>query len=111
MIIIDTINLKLITSDTGWVKEYNAIIKQGGMSQATLRDLFASYYYERKDSLIFSHRENFKNLSDNKKELVYFIVEPHGYLKVNFGYRKHLYIGDDLKKNFYEWFFKVMFKT
>ena len=110
MIIIDTINLKLITSDTGWVKEYNAIIKQGGMSQATLRGLFASYYYERKDSLIFSHRENFKNLSDDKKELVYFIVEPHGYLKVNFGYRKHLYIGDDLKKTFTNGFLRLCSK-
>ena len=110
MIIIDTINLKLITSDTGWVKEYNAIIKQGGMSQATLRGLLASYYYERKDSLNFSHRENFKNLSDDKKELVYFIVEPHGYLKVNFGYRKHLYIGDDLKKTFTNGFLRLCSK-
>ena len=107
IIIINTINLKLITSDTGWVKEYNDIIKQGGMSQATLRGLFASYYYKRKDSLIFSHRENFKNLSDDKKELVYFIVEPHGYLKVNFGYRKHFYIGDDLKKTFTNGFLRL----
>ena len=65
---------------------------------------------KEKTALFFSHRENFKNLSDDKKELVYFIVEPHGYLKVHFGYRKHLYIGDDLKKTFTNGFLSLCSK-
>ena len=52
------------------------------------------------DALIFSHRNNFNKLSRRKKELVYFIVEENGFLTVNYGPRKHLYVGNELANGF-----------
>ena len=56
-VVIDSFNLELVTSSTGIQ----------GINGNTLRQAFAAYYLERKDDLIFSHEDNFKNLSRLKK--------------------------------------------
>ena len=99
---IDYFSLVLVTSSTGWIEIYTNLISNGGLQKYgfnILRRAFATYYLERKDDLIFSHEDNFKNLDNNKKRLVSFIVRKDGYLTVNYGARKHLYVGDDLHNN------------
>ena len=39
-------------------------------------------------------------MSDRDKGLVYFIVTEDGYLTVIFGYRKHFYVGEQLKNSY-----------
>ena len=69
-----------------------------------LRKAFASYFLNKPNALIFSHIKNYQKLSDIDKGLVYFIVREDGCLTVNFAYRKHFYVGEQLKigyqKNF-----------
>ena len=78
-VVIDTFNLELVTSYTGWVEIYNGLIKIQGIRSNTVRQALVAYHLEKTDALIFSHRENFNNLSRKKKELVYFIVEKDGF--------------------------------
>ena len=99
-VVIDTLNLELVTSYTGWVEIYNGLIKIQGIRSNTVRQALAAYHLEKIDTLIFSHRENFNNLSREKKELVYFIVEKDGFLTVNYAPRKHFYVGDELARGF-----------
>ena len=112
-VVIDHFSLVLVTSSTGWIEIYTNLISNGGLQKYgfnILRHAFAAYYLERKDELIFSHEDNFKNLDNNKKWLVYFIVRKHGYLTVNYDARKHLYVGDDLHSNFSNNFLRVCSK-
>ena len=99
-VVIDTWNLELVTSFTGWVEIYNSLIRIQGIRSNTVRQAFAAYHLEMTDALIFSHRNNFNKLSRRKKELVYFIVEENGFLTVNYGPRKHLYVGNELANGF-----------
>ena len=99
-VVIDTINLELVTSYTGLVKIHKGLIRIQGIRSETIRRAFATYHLEKTDALIFSHRDNFNNLNNEKKNLVYFIVERDGFLTVNYGIRKHFYVGNDLANNF-----------
>ena len=99
-VVIDTWNLELVTSSTGWVEIYNSLIRIQGIRSNTVRQAFSAYHLEMTDALVFSHRKNFNKLSRRKKELVYFIVEENGFLTVNYGPRKHLYVGNELANGF-----------
>ena len=65
-----------------------------------MREAFASYFLNKPNALVISHIENYQKLSDRDKGLVYFIVTEDGYLTVNFGYRKHFYVGEQLKNSY-----------
>ena len=66
-VVIDTWNLELVTSSTGWVEIYNSLIRIQGIRSNTLRQAFAAYHLEMTDALIFSQRNNFNKLSRGKK--------------------------------------------
>ena len=97
---IDSFNLELVTLSTGWVETFNSLIRIQGINGNTLRQAVAAYYLERKDNLIFSHEDNFKNLSILKKRLLYFIVRKDGFLTVNYALGKHFYVGNELRESF-----------
>ena len=99
-VVIDSFNLELVTSSTGWIETFNNLIRIQGINDNTLRQAFAAYYLERKDDLIFSQEDNFKNLSRLKKRLVYFIVRKDGFLTVNYAPGKHFYVGNELRESF-----------
>ena len=99
-VVIDSFNLELVTSSTGWVETFNNLIRIQGINGNILRQAFAAYYLERKDDLIFSHEDNFKILSRLKKRLVYFIVRKDGFLTVNYAPGKQFYVGNELRESF-----------
>ena len=99
---IDTLNLRLVTSYTGWVEIFNNLIRIQCIRSNTLRRAFATYYLEKTDALIFSHRDNFNKLSTQKTDLVYFIVEKDGFLA-----RKYFYVGDELGNGFSRGFLRL----
>ena len=110
---IDFRNLVLVTSSTGWLEIYTNLISNGGLQKYgynILRSAFAAYYLERKDDLIFSHEDNFKNVDNVKKQLVFFIVTKDGFLTVNYGFQKHFYVGNELHEKFNNTFFKLCAK-
>ena len=105
LVAIDTLNLKLISSLTGWLQIFRRILEGlDGFTQAetakVLREGFASYFLNKPNALVISHIKNYQKLSGIDKELVYFIVTEDGYLTVNFGYRKHFYVGQQLKNSY-----------
>ena len=105
LVVIDTLNLKLISSLTGWLQIFRRILEGlDGFTQAetakVLREAFASYFLNKPNALVISHIKNYQKLSDIDKRLVYFIVTEDGYLTVNFGYRKHFYVGEQLKNSY-----------
>ena len=65
-----------------------------------MREAFASYFLNKPNALVISHIKNYQKLSDRDKGLVYFIVTEYGYLTVNFTYRKHFYVGEQLKNSY-----------
>ena len=104
LVVIDTLNLKLISSLTGWLQIFRRILGFDGFTQAetakVLREAFASYFLNKPNALVISHIKNYQKLSHIDKGLVYFIVTEDGYLTVNFGYRKHFYVGEQLKNSY-----------
>ena len=104
-LIIDSFNLRLITSSTGWLEIYRKVMegltnfKQQSIDQ-TLRGAFATYYLNRPDDLFFSHEDNFKTFSRRAKDLVYFVVTKTGYLTINYRPAKHFYVGQEMHDNF-----------
>ena len=105
LVVIDTLNLKSISSLTGWLQIFRRIVEGlDGFTQAetakVLRKAFASYFLNKPNALVISHIKNYQKLSDRDKGLVYFIVTEDGYLTVNFGYRKHFYVGEQLKNSY-----------
>ena len=95
----------MISSLTGWLQIFRRILEGlDGFTQAetakVLREAFASYFLNKPNALIISHIKNYQKLSDRDKGLVYFIVTEDGYLTVNFGYRKHFYVGEQLKNSY-----------
>ena len=105
LVVIDTLNLKLISSLTGWLQIFRRILEGlDGFTQAethkVLREAFASYFLNKPNALVISHIKNYQKLSDRDKGLVYFIVTEDGYLTVNFAYRKHFYVGEQLKNSY-----------
>ena len=57
-------------------------------------------FLNKPNALVISHIKNYQKFSNSDKELVYFIVTEDGYLTVNFGYRKHFYVGEHLKNSY-----------
>ena len=105
LVVTDTLNLKLISSLTGWLQIFRRILEGlDGFTQAetakVLREAFASYFLNKPNALVISHIKNYQKLSDRDKGLVYFIVTEDGYLTVNFGYKKHFYVGEQLKNSY-----------
>ena len=94
----------MISSLTGWLQIFRRILGLDGFTQAetakVLREAFASYFLNKPNALVISHIKNYQNLSDIDKGLVYFIVTEDGYLTVNFGYRKHFYVGEQFKNSY-----------
>ena len=95
----------MISSLTGWLQIFRRVIEGlVGFTQAetakVLREAFASYSLNKPNALVISHIKNYQKLSDIDKGLVYFIVTEDGYLTVNFGYRKHFYVGEQLKNSY-----------
>ena len=105
LVVIDSLNQKLISSLTSWLRIFRRILEGlDGFTQAetnkVLRKAFASYFLNKPNALVISHVKNYQKLSDGDKRLVYFIVTEDGYLSVNFAYRKHFYVGDQLKNSY-----------
>ena len=105
LVVIDSLNLKLISSLTGWLQIFRRILEgSDGFTQAetakVLTEAFASYFLNKPNALVISHIKNYQKLSDLDKGLVYFIVTEDGYLTVNFGHRKHFYVGEHLKNSY-----------
>ena len=95
----------MISSLTGWLQIFRRILEGlDGFTQAetakVLREAFASYFLNNPNALVISHIKNYQKLSDRDKGLVYFIVTEDGYLTVNFGYRKHFYVDEQLKNSY-----------
>ena len=94
----------MISSLTGWLQILRRILEGlDGFTQAetakVLREAFASYFLNKPNALVISHIKNYQKLSDRDKGLVYFIVTEDRYLTVNFGHRKHFYVGEQLKNS------------
>ena len=105
LVVIDTLNQKLISSLTGWLQIFRRILEGlDGFTQAetfkVLREAFASYFLNKPNALVISHVKNYQKLSDRDKRLVYFIVTEDRYLTANFAYRKHFYVGEQLKNSY-----------
>ena len=102
LVVIDSLNLKLIWSSTGWLQIFRRILEGlDGFTQAeTAKKSFVSYFLYKPNPLIFSHIKNYQKLSDIDKGLVYFIVTEDGYLTVNFANRKHFSVGEQLKNSY-----------
>ena len=95
----------MISSLTGWLQILRRILEGlDGFTQAetakVLREAFASYFLNKPNALVISHIKNYQKLSDRDKGLVYFIVTEDRYLTVNFGHRKHFYVGEQLKNSY-----------
>ena len=95
----------MIWSLTGWLQIFRRILE--GLDSFTqaetakvLREAFASYFLNKPNALVISHIKNYQKLSDRDKGLVYFLVTEDGYLTVNFGHRKHFYVGEQLKNSY-----------
>ena len=105
LVVIDSLNQKLISSLTGWLQIFRRILEGlDGFTQAksnkVLREAFVCYFLNKPNALVISHIKNYQKLSDRDKGLVYFIVTEDGYLTVNFAYRKHFYVGEQLKNSY-----------
>ena len=95
----------MISSLTGWLQIFRRILEiLDGFTQTEtnkiLREVFASYFLNKPNALVISHIKSYQKLSDRDKELVYFIFTEDGYLTVNFAYRKHFYVGEQLKNSY-----------
>ena len=95
----------MISSLTGWLQIFRIILEGlDGFTQAetakVLREAFASYFLNKPNAIVISHIKNYQKLSDRDKGLVYFIVTEDGYLTVNFDYRKHFCVGEQLKNSY-----------
>ena len=95
----------MISSLTGWLQILRRILEGlDGFTQAetakVLREAFASYFLNKPNALVISHIKIYQKLSDRDKGLVYFIVTEDRYLTVNFGHRKHFYVGEQLKNSY-----------
>ena len=95
----------MISSLTGWLQIFRRILEGlDGFTQAetakVLREAFASYFLNKSNAPVISHIKNYQKLSDRDKGLVYFIITEDGYLTVNFAYRKHFYVGEQLKNSY-----------
>ena len=106
----------MISSLTGWLQIFRRILEGlDGFTQAetnkVLREAFASYFLNKPNALVISHIKNYKKLSDRDKGLVYFIVTEDGYLTVNLAYRKHFYVGEQLKNSYQDNFMQKWAKS
>ena len=105
IIMIDTINFKIIASLTGWVQIFRRILEGlDGFTQdqtaLVLRGAFAKYFLDNPTALVISHTTNYQKLNKNQKNLVAFIVTEDGYLTVNYSPRRYIYVGKQLKDSF-----------
>ena len=106
ILILDTLGRKWHASLTGWVEIYRRILAGlNGFTQSqmvsVLRGAFARYFLDNPKALVISRLTNYQKLTENEKELVAFIVNEEGYLTVNYGQHKYVYVGTNkLRNNF-----------